>query len=229
MSAPLTNYIGGKAQASGENLNTWGVSPNLNDTLQAIANGICRWNPLTINVGATTTISETNYSLTNDTEVAAIKLVAGTVAAAFALVIPGRSKMIPVWNTTGYTATIKLAATTGFALPTGRIAIVGTDGSTDVYNMTPNYGGTPTPTSGSLDIGAWSAVETAIANAALPATAGTIRNSATDTTSNYIATKLTFSGSLVATTSNPGGNETRDVTFTFDEGQSALYAGVMAL
>lgn len=56
-----------------------------------------------------------------------------------------------------------------------------------------------------------------------------VKNSATDTTPGYLATKLTFSGSLVATTSGGGANESRDVTFTFDEGQGALYAGVMGL
>ena len=35
--------------------------------------------------------------------------------------------------------------------------------------------------------------------------------------------------SLALTTLNAGGNEQTQIGFTFDEGQTALYAGVMAL
>lgn len=208
MSSPATNAIGVKLQAAGENLNTWGVSPNLNDALQVLANIGVKWNPLTINSGATTTISEVNYATTNDTEVATIDLVAGTVAAAFALVLPGRAKQIVIRNSAGYAATIKLAATTGFALPTGRIAIVATDGTTDVVNLTPNFGGITVPTTGSGDIPAWSAVEAAIAAAGLPASAGTVLNSGTDTTAGYLSNKVTSANAIAAwTTQSAGGNE----------------------
>ncbi len=218
MSTPDTRNIGVKLQAAGENLNTWG-DPNLNNDLIVLSNLASKFNSLTINVGATTTISETNYSTSNDTEVALMKLTAGTIAAAFSLVFPGRQKCLPVFNACGYASTIKLAATTGFTLPNNRIALVATDGSADVINATPNYGGVTTPTSGSLDIPAWSAVETAIANATFPATAGTVLVDGTDTTAGYIGTKLSLvsaNSALVITpsTTSPGGNETKVWTFT---------------
>ena len=205
MANPATNAIGVRLQEFNENLLTWGIAPNLNDTLQVLANVGVKWNDLTINSGATTTISETNYSLTNDTEVATIKLVAGTIAAAFSLVLPGRDKRLLVWNATGYACTLKLSATTGFALPTGRYALVATDGTTDVYNLTPNYGGVTSPTAASLDIPAWSAVENAIATAGLPATAGTVLNSGTDTTAGYLSAKLASATTNAAWSTQNGG------------------------
>lgn len=199
MSSADANNIGIKLQAAGENLNTWG-DPNLNNDLIVLSNLASKWNALTINSGATTTISETNYSTTNDTEVALLKLTAGTIAAAFSLVIPGRPKRLLVWNNTGYACTIKLAATTGFSIPTGRVVIAATDGTTDVVNVTPNYGGVTSPTTGSTDIPAWSAVETAIATAGLPATAGTVLVSGTDGTSGYLRAKFTTQIGAVTTT-----------------------------
>lgn len=204
MSSPLTNLIGGKAQAVGENLNTWGVSPNLNDTLQVLANVGVRWNALTINSGATTTISETNYSTSNDTETATLKLTAGTIAAAFALVLPGRAKRLLVWNATGYTATIKLAATTGFALPTDRWTWVTTDGTTDVYNHGSIYVGTGYTVTNSGDVANKSYVDTAIATASIPASAGTVLNSGADTTAKYAGAWLTVQISGTSTTQIAG-------------------------
>lgn len=216
MSTPDTNSIGIKLQVAGENLNTWG-DPNLNNDLIVLSNLASKFNALTVNTGGYT-VPETNYSTTNDTEVALIKLNAGTIAAAFNFVIPGRAKCFVLWNNTGYTATCKLAATTGFALPTGRWTIVATDGTTDVYNMGSTSGGVASPLN-STDILNYGAIQTLIANAALPATAGTVRNSAADTTAGYLSQKITqqLSGltttqvsglvSVVLATINPAGNE----------------------
>lgn len=201
MSTPDTNNIGIKLQAAGENLNTWG-DPNLNNDLIIGSNLASKWKALTIN--GDYTVSETNYSTTNDTEVATIKLVAGTVAAAFNVIFPGRAKRILIWNASGYTATCKLAATTGFSLPTGRIALVATDGTTDFYNLSPNYGGVLVPTAGSLDIPSWSAVQTAIATAGLPATSGAVLVSGTDTTAGYLGQKITQQLSGLTTTQVSG-------------------------
>lgn len=201
MSTPDTNNIGIKLQAAGENLNTWG-DPNLNNDLVVLSNMGSKWNPVTIN--GDTTISETNYSTTNDTEVATIDLVAGTVSAAFNLVWPSRDKRVLVRNSSGYTCTHKLSATSGFAHPTGRTVLLATDGSTDMVLMSPNFGGVTSPTSGSRDIPAWSAVETAIATASLPATAGTVLISGTDTTAGYVAAKATVNMGGLTTTQVSG-------------------------
>lgn len=146
MSTPDTNNIGVKLQSAGENFNTWG-DPNLNNDLIILSNLASKWNPLTIN--GDTTISETNYSPLNDTEVATIDLVTGTVTAAFNLVFPSRDKRILLRNSTGFQATCKLSATTGFTLPTGRTVLFATDGSSDAYNLSPNYGGVSVGANGS--------------------------------------------------------------------------------
>lgn len=210
MSTPDTNNIGIKLQSAGENLNTWG-DPNLNNDLIVLSNLSSKWNPLTIN--GDTTISETNYSTTNDTEVATIKLVAGTVSAAFSVTFPARDKRILVWNASGYAATLKLSATSGFSLPNNRIVWIATDGTTDLYNMSPNYGGVASP-SNNLDIPAWSAVQTAIATAGLPATAGTVLNSGMDTTAGYNTQKNRVSSDTLLTyaTQNSGANEYQELS-----------------
>lgn len=214
MSTADSNNIGIKLQAAGENLNTWG-DPNLNNDLIVLSNLASKFNAVTIN--GDTTVSETNYSTTNTTEVALLKWNAGTVAAAFSYTIPSRPKAFILWNNTGYTGTIKLSATSGVAIPTGRIVLIATDGSSDVYNVTGNYGGKTSPTTGSLDIPAWSAVESAIATAGVPAAAGTVLVSGTDTTAGYGAAKFTAltNGGLIASTLNGGANEQRQFGLDF--------------
>jgi hypothetical protein len=69
--------------------------------------------------------------------------------------------------------------------------------------MTPNYGGVASPVN-SLDIPSWGAVQTAIATATLPGTAGTLRNSASDTTSGYLRQKLTTQIATLTTTQVSG-------------------------
>ncbi len=226
MSTPDTNNIGIKLQAAGENLNTWG-DPNLNNDLIIASNLASKWNVLTVNVGGYT-VSETNYSTTNDTEVAFIKLNAGTIAAAFNFVMVGRAKRVLVWNNTGYTATLKLAATTGFSLPTGRIALVATDGSTDVYNASPSYIGTANTISNAGDVANKSYVDTAIATAVIPAAAGTVLNSGSDTTAGYLGTKATAktNGGLVRSTLNAGANEQNQ--FALDNTNLAASTNVAA-
>lgn len=222
MSTADATLIGVKLQAAGENLNTWG-DPNLNNDLIVLARASHGWNSKTIN--GDTTISETNYSTTNDTEVATIKLVAGTVAAAFNLVLVGRARRLLIWNATGFTATPKLSTTAGFSLPNGCVAMVATDGVADVYNLSPNFIGTGHVVTNSGDVTNKAYVDTAIATAGLPATAGTVLNSGGDTTAGYLSQKITVSGSLVLTTTNPGGNEKANIAFVYDEGQAALFAG----
>lgn len=201
-STPATGAIGVELQAAGENLNTWG-DPKLNNALQVLVNLSHGWKAWTIN--GTYTVSETNYSTTNDTENAFIKLVPGTVAAAFNVILPGRAKRLLMWNATAYAATIKLAATSGFTLPAGAFAIVATDGVTDVYNASPTHAGTTTQSTSANAYALWGAVQAAIATAGLPATAGTVLVDGADTTAAYIGTKIVGTGDInVATSGTPG-------------------------
>lgn len=63
------------------------------------------------------------------------------------------------------------------------------------------------PTTGS-DAATRTYVDTAIATAGLPSTAGTILIDGADTTAGYSGAKLTVASGLTATVVNPGGNET---------------------
>lgn len=214
-STPATNAVGVELQAAGENLNTWG-DPKLNNALQILVNLAHGWKAWTIN--GNYSVSETNYSTTNDTENAFIKLVAGTVAAAFNVTLPGRAKRLFMWNSTSYAATVKLSATTGVTVPAGAFAILATDGTTDVYNVGPTHCGTSTQASENNAYALWGAVQTAIA-AASGLTAPFILVSGTDTTAGYLGQKLTVSFSSATTTqlagllsaqvdiANLGGNE----------------------
>jgi hypothetical protein len=108
-------------------------------------------------------------------------------------------------NTTGgFALTVKTATGAGVTIPNGRCAAVYCD-SVDVKSAVPTTGGTTTPTSGSADIAAWSAVEAAIA-AASGLTAPFILISGTDTTPGYAGTKITAGGLLKQNVSNPTGN-----------------------
>lgn len=222
-SNPAANAIGVELQTAGENLNTWG-DPKLNNALQVLVNLSVGWKAWTIN--GNYLVSETSYATTNDTENAFIKLVPGTVTAAFNVTVPGRSKRHIIWNATLFAATIKLAATSGFVLPAGAIAISATDGVTDVYNVGPTHAGTSTQATDANAYALWGAVESAIATAGLPATAGTVLISGTDTTAGYLGQKITLNGSAISPT-NPAGNE--KINIVIDEGQSVLVAGVLAV
>lgn len=206
-SNPASGAIGVELQTAGENLNTWG-DPKLNNALQVLVNLSHGWKAWTIN--GNYTVSETSYATTNDTENAFIKLVAGTVSAAFNVTYPGRNKRHVVWNATSYAATIKLSATSGFTLPAGGIALVATDGVTDIYNVSPTHAGRTTQDTASNAYALWGAVQSAIATASLPATAGTVLVSGADTTAGYLGAKI-VAGTDATVVDSGAGNATLTV------------------
>ena len=98
--------------------------------------------------------------------------------------------------------------------------------------MASNYQPTPVTLTNANDQATYSQIQTLIANAVLPGTSGTLRNSAADTTSGYLAQKLlvtSASGELAISTDNAAANEDSRLTFIRDEGQIALYDGIMSL
>lgn len=228
MSSADTNNPGLKLQDVGENLNTWG-NPNLNNDFVICSNLASKFNSITINGDYSFASNTVNYATNNPDEVALVKTVAGSVAANFTMTLAARQKHFTAWNGTLYAQTMKLATSAGFSLPAGGIAMVATDGASDVYNVSPTHCGTSTQATDSNAYALWGAVQTAIATASFPATAGTSLVSGTDTAAGYLGTKLTVSGSLTKTITNPTGNAAVNIDFTFDEGQGALYAGVFAL
>ncbi len=224
MTDTATSRYKARQQSQGSNTNTWG-DDKLNEVLRLLDRGSKGYQALAMNGDAT--LSWTNYAATNDGQCAILKLT-GSLSSPASLTVPSAEWVWDlVWNTTGQTVTVKTAAGTGVAIPNGRKAQVFCDAS-DCYFAVPNYLGDDITETNARDLMDKAAVETAIAASEIPAAAGTVLVSATDTTAGYLGGKITVSGSLVKTTNSPGGNETTDIAFTFDEGLAAVFADVMS-
>lgn len=196
----------GRLQSLGSNLNTWG-DDKLNQLFQLFDRGGKGYQALAMTGSAT--VSWTNYVATNDAQVAVLKLT-GSLSSAASLTVPSVEWVWnTIWNATGQTITIKTSAGTGVAIPNGRKASVFCD-ATDCYFSVPNVMDIVTLTN-ATDIVDKTNLESAIAVASLPATAGTVLNSAADTTAGYVNQKITSSMSGAATvtisTLNSGANE----------------------
>jgi hypothetical protein len=213
-----------RLQSTGSNLNLWGGY--LNTALQTQERATKGYQAYTVTGDAT--ISWTNYSATNDLSVAYAKLT-GTPTAAFAITLPSVQHFFGSWNGTNYTGTLKNSGGTGIAVPASRRALLYGDAS-DIGEASPNWLSNYVVTLlNDGDIVVKKTLEQAIANANLPATSGTVLNSVSDTTAGYFTNKITVSGSLTKSTTNVGGNEATNIDFTFDEGQTALMAGIYSL
>lgn len=186
-----------RIQSVGSNVNLWGGYVNTDlETLERASKG---YQALAVTGDAT--ISWTNYSNSNTGSVAQLKLT-GTVTGV--LTFPGYQNYLSVWNANSASVTIKCSGGTGVTLATGQRALLYCDG-TDYYNAGPTLGPTQAQSTSTYAYAQWGAVQTAIATAALPATAGTVLVDATDTTAGYIGTKITGSGAAsVATSGTPG-------------------------
>ena len=228
-----------RLQSVGSNTNLWGGY--LNAALQTLERAGKGYQALAVTGDAT--IPWTNYSAANDGAVAFLKLT-GSISAAAALTFPGYQHFVAVWNAAGQAVTVKCSGGAGVSLANGERALLFCDG-TDYYTAAPTVfpaslrvagavalaGKITGLTAGTAGTDAVNLAQMAAAIAAsVPAgTAGTVLNSVADTTRGFLADKLAVTGSLSLTTLNPGGNEQAQIGFTFDEGQTALYAGVMGL
>lgn len=203
-----------RLQSLGSNTNLWGGYLNVAmQMLEQAAKGYQSY-ALTVDV----TISWANYTLGNTGACAVLKLT-GTLVAALTMTLPGYMNDLKVINSAGATVTVKCSGGTGVAIPNSRTAMLYCDG-VDYYNSAPTWrGSTITPTNAG-DLLTYSDVQTLIANAALPATAGTTRVSASDTTAGYLSQKLPFvAGAGTAVTSsisNPAADEDLTTTYALD-------------
>jgi hypothetical protein len=204
MADSATSRFKARKQSLGSNVNTWG-DDKLNNNLDLFDRGAKGYQALAMT--GSTTLTWTNYATSNDGQVAVLKLT-GSLTSAANLVVPSTEWMWDViWNTTGQTITVKTSAGTGVAIPNGRKAAVFCDG-TDCFFAVPNYLGDGITEANDRDIMDKAAVASAIATASLPATAGTVLASVTDTTAGYLSSKIAASGSLTKTLNNAGANET---------------------
>lgn len=223
-----------RLQSTGSNTNLWGGY--LNTALQTLERASKGYQALAVTASAT--ISWTNYSAANDGAVGFLKLT-GSLSSAVTLTFPSYQHYVSVWNATGAAVTIKCSGGTGVTLQNGDRALLYCD-ATDYYNAAPTLFPTQTITvagkisgltagTSGTDAVNLTQMSAAIAASVPAGTAGTFLNSIADTTRGFLTDKLQAVGSLVLTTRNAGANEYTEISFTFDEGQTALYAGVMAL
>lgn len=188
-----------RLQSTGSNTNLWGGY--LNTALQTLEQASKGYQSLAVTGDAT--ISWTQYATGNTGQCARLKLT-GTLAAAATLTFPAYQNFISVHNMAGAAVTIKCSGGTGVSIANNAIAVLYCD-AVDYYNAGPTIAPTSTQNTATNAYALWGAVETAIATAGLPATAGTVLVGATDTTAGYIGTKITGSGAAsVSTTGLPG-------------------------
>lgn len=209
-----------RLQSTGSNVNLWGGYINVAlQTLERASKGYQAY-PVT----GDATISWTNYSATNDYSVAVVKAT-GSPTASWTHTLPTYQMFFTLWNASGQTGTLKNSGGTGISVPNGRRALAFGDG-VDIRDAAPNWlSSYATTLTNAGDIVVKATLESAIATASLPATAGTVLNSAADTTAGYHASKHTVSYSSATTTqlsgllsaqyatSGAGGDERLALTF----------------
>lgn len=212
-----------REQSTGSNTNLWGGY--LITTQRTTEQSSKGYQALAVTGDATITWS--NYSTGNSFQYSHVKLT-GALAAAATLTLPSYANKCTIHNTSGASVTIKCSGGTGVAIPNNRRADIYCD-AVDYYTDTPTWTGDVTTLTNNGDLVSYTQLQTAIATASLPATSGTLLNSAADTTAGYLSQKITVSGSLVLTTTSAGGNEKSNIAFTFDEGQGSLNAGIFGI
>jgi len=216
MTDTATSRYKARQQSQGSNTNTWG-DDKLNEVLRLFDRGSKGYQALAL--GGDTTLNWSNYAALNTGQVAVLKLT-GSLSSPAALVVPSAEWVWDlIWNTTGQTVTVKTSAGSGAAIPNGRKAKVFCDGA-DCHFATPNFLGDDITETNNRDIMDKAAVETAVANAALPASTGAVLVSANDTTAGYLGTKVSVTGvgAAIVTPSiaNPGANETSVFSISVD-------------
>jgi hypothetical protein len=216
--------------STGSQVNLWGTYLNvLFQTTERASKGY-----QSLAVTASATISWSNYSASNDGSVAFLKLT-GALSSAVTLTFPSLQHYVSVWNATGAAVTIKCSGGTGVTIPNGVRTLLYCDG-VDYFSAGTMWLNTyQTTLTNAGDVVVKTTLEQAIANASLPATAGTLLVDASDTTAGYLGSKLTVTGSGAAivtpSVTNPGGNEVKNFAIAVgalgltDQGtQSASFA-----
>ncbi len=210
---PTTRVLMRK-QSIGSNTNTWGDT-KLNDNLDNIDRASQGYQSLAMT--GDTTLGATSYSATNDGKVKNLVLTGTLTSAATLTVLSVEWSWDSILNMTGAAITVKTSAGTGISIPNGTRTALYCDG-TNVVARTANYIANYAATLANAgDVVVKTTLETAIATASLPATAGTMLNTASDTTAGYASTKITALtlGGLVRSTLNPGGNEQNQFALDF--------------
>lgn len=203
-----------RKQEVGTNNNTWGTKLNeVLDCVDQVVDGV-----EAVNLGAATsyTLTTTDYT-TSDQAKNRVLVCSNLNAAGSDLVVPSVEHAYGVRNSGSTTLTVKTAAGTGVAIPASRFAWVYCDGTNVEHAASTTL---PVAFQSSLanDPATVDYVETAIATASLPATAGTWLVSGADTTAGYGNAKINATGSGAATVTqsigSAGGNETVNIAIS---------------
>jgi hypothetical protein len=207
---PTPNY-GLRNQELGSNIASWG-DPNLNELFSALDQILGKLKDIAIT--GDYTITSTNYVTTADNKNRGWRFT-GTLTALATITIPATHTSFIVINDTtgGFSLTVKTSAGTGITVPAGRTAWLRCN-ATNVSNAFPTHMGTTFVPSLSGDAANVNFVETAIATASLPATAGTVLVSGGDTTAGYLGQKIAVAGDLALSIQNPAGDENSLITHT---------------
>lgn len=231
--SPTTNY-GLREQQRGTNTNTWGDT-KLNEVIEDIDQILGTIKPIAIT--GNYSITSTNYVTTADNKNRGFKFT-GALTANATITLPTTKNVWKIVNATtgGFSLLCKTAAGATVTVPASSIADVYTD-AVDALNGAVNYIGARlqgvTAGTATTDAVNKTQMETAIATAGLPATAGTVLNSSTDTTAGYLSQKVTVQyssatttqiaglTSLQVSTQNAGGNE--KLLLTVGQGYVAGY------
>jgi len=202
-----------RKQSLGSNVNSWGDA-KLNDSLDILDRGSKGYQSIAMT--GDLTLSWSNYSASNQGQVAVVNLT-GSLTSAASLIVPSVEwQWDAIINATGQTITVKTSAGTGVTIPTGYRAAVYCD-ATDCYGATPTrafgdiYAGgqIKNVTAGTVSTDAVNKtqMDAAIAAASITGTGNTLKVTSSDTTSKYLDTAVTVSGALSKSVTNPSGNE----------------------
>ena len=210
-----------RLMATGEQNNVWGGYTNT--SLQTIGRAAKGYQ--TVALTADKTVTHTNYSASNEGVVAYLKFT-GTLSSPATVTMPSTETVVDVYNVTGQALTIKTSGGTGPSIPNGTFMRIACDG-TNFLNISTSNLPTAATVSGSITVAGQvkglasgtaatdaltkTQIETAIANASTTGS-GLVFNSASDTTSSYLNTKLLVGDGLSKATNNAGANETLTLT-----------------
>ena len=209
---PTTGWVRLRDQETGTNLSTWGE--NTDSNLAIIDNGLTKLETYVVSL-TTQTVTLTDYAVTNYFNAANTKLTGnsgdGTFTLGSTITMPSVRGSWTIYNQTGSAVIFQTSTGTSVTIPYRTNARIASDG-TNFYNRSPNFLTDYISTlTNAGDIVVKTTLETAIANAVIPAAAGTVLISAADTTAGYLGAKINAFGTMADSTGSSGGNETADI------------------
>ena len=210
-------------QEQGDNPDTWGIQPDegLNSQAELFAEALHSFEVLALN--GNYTLTNTNY-VSNNFRRAFLRLTDGGLSAGPTVTAPAVSQVYRIINATGFPVLFETGLDNTLTLEAGLSYIVSCDGAT-VTDMTARSISQLSGPTENFDMNSFRIVnlasafdqtdavnldqlQTAIANAALPADGGQIKITVNDTTARYASTALVGGQNINMSVQNPGDDET---------------------